>query len=417
MTYHRGNRPPQPAPSANRTAGKLPLEVGFDASASHDPDGGPLRFTWDFGDGKMAEGMKAAHAFTTAGVWPVTLTVTDAQGAAATAVVNIAAGNQAPQVKFTAPLDGGFVEGKEIAWSVSATDDEDGAVPLERLLIQLEKRDRAAMDEVHPGLALMKRTTCFACHNATDQSAGPSYTAVAAKYAADSGVRSKLQAKIITGGAGVWGTLPMPPHPQHTTEEAALMVDWVLSLAQRQITTLPPTAEGKALVPETRGGFGRPDNIVMLLSASTTDKGAGVLPPLRGSAEVILRSRRQRAACFDKSENAAAQDNLDQGGLVARIQPGGWIAFDRIRLQDFGQLKLSAWPQGGAPLTVRILAGDLELAKKVLSPGPAASRQPQEVLFPMPPANADAAPQQVRVQFDAPEGSVLDVMWVEFKRQ
>jgi cytochrome c len=329
-------------------------------------------------------------------------------------VVNIAAGNEAPQVNFIAPLDGGFVEGKEIAWSVVATDAEDGAVPVERLLIQLEKRDRAAMEEAHPGLALMKRTTCFACHNATDQSAGPAYTAVAAKYAADSGARARLQAKIISGGGGVWGALPMPPHPQHTPQEAALMVDWVLSLAQRQIITLPATREGKAPVPQARGGFGRADNTVMVLTASTTDNGAGGLPPLRGSAEVMLRSRRQRAACFDHSENAAAQDNLDQGGLVARIQPGGWIAFDRIRLQDFGRIKLSAWPQGPAPLTATILAGDLELAKNNLPPGPAASRQPPEFLFPMPSGKPDSAPQQVRVKLDGPAGGVLDVMWVEF---
>ena len=232
-------------------------------------------------------------------------------------------------------------------------DAEDGKVPEERLLIQMEKRDRAAAEDLHPGLALMKRTTCFACHSATEKSAGPPYSAVAAKYSADAGAREKLQAKIISGGGGVWGPLPMPPHPQHTPAEAALMVDWVLSLAQRQIITLPATAEGKAAVPDTKGGFGRTDNTVMVLTASTTDKGAGVLPPLRGSTEVMLRNRRQRAACFDRSEKAAAQDNLDQGGLVARIQPGGWIGFDRIRLQDFARIKLSAWPQGDAPLTVR----------------------------------------------------------------
>ena len=281
MIYHRGNRPPQALFSTNRTAGKLPLEVAFDAADSRDADGGELKFAWDFGDGKKSTGAKAAHVFANAGVWPVTLTVTDSQGAATTAVTNIAAGNEAPQVKFATPLDGGFIEGKELAWSVNATDAEDGAVPPERLLIQLEKRDRAATHAVHPGLALMKRTTCFACHNATEQSAGPPYAVIAAKYALDSGAREKLQAKVISGGTGVWGTLPMPPHPQHTPAEAALMVDWVLSLAQRQITTLPPAADGKAAVPEARGGFGRADNTVMLLTASTTDKGAGVLPPLR----------------------------------------------------------------------------------------------------------------------------------------
>ena len=417
VTYRRGNRPPLAVLSANRTDGKLPLEVAFNASASRDPDGGELKFAFDFGDGKNAQGAKAVHVFTMAGVWPVTLAVTDAQGATAKSLVTIAAGNEAPQVKFTTPLDGGFLEGKEIAWRVRAVDAEDGAVPEDRLLIQIEKRDRAAAEDPHPGFAMMKRTTCFACHSATEKSAGPPYAAVAAKYCGDVGAREKLQAKIISGSVGVWGTLPMPPHPQHTPAEATLMVDWILSLAQRQITTLPATAEGKAAVPETRGGFGRADNTVMVLTASTTDKGAGVLPPLQGSDEVTVRSRRQRAACFDHSEKAAAQDNLDQGGLVARIQPGGWIGFDRIRLQDFARIKLNGWPQGDAPLTVRIFAGDTELASQALPPGPPASRQPQDFVFPMPSANADKAPQQVRVKMDGPSGNILDIMWVEFLRR
>ncbi|MDB6172110.1 MAG: hypothetical protein JWL59_1421 [Chthoniobacteraceae bacterium] len=417
VIYRRGNRPPHPVLSANRTDGGLPLEVTFDASGSHDADRGELKFAFDFGDGKSAQGAKATHVFTTAGVWPVTLTVTDPEGAAATSAVTIAAGNEAPQVKFIAPLDGGFLEGKEVGWNVSAVDAEDGALPAERLLIQMEKRDRAQAEEMHPGLALMKRTTCFACHNATDPSAGPAYVAVAAKYSADPGAREKLQAKIINGGAGVWGPLPMPPHPQHTPAEAALMVDWILSLSQRQIIKLRHDAEGKAVVPMSPGGWGRADNTVIFLTASATDNGAGALPALRGSAEVVLRSRRQRAACFDHGENAAAQDNLDQGGLVARIQPGGWIGFDRIRLQEFGQLKLTAWPQGGAPLTVSILAGDLELVHQELPPVPASGRQPREFLFPMPSATTSGAPQQVRVKMDGPAGSVLDIMWVEFQRK
>ncbi len=414
VIYRRGNRAPVAVMSPSRTAGKLPLEVSFDAAASWDADGGELKFNWDFGDGTMAMGPRATHTFTTAGVWPVTLTVTDSHGDAGSAMIHLAAGNEAPQVTFSSPQDGGFLKGKEIAWQVGAVDAEDGVVPADRLLIQLEKRDRAPTREDHPGLALMKRTTCFACHNAAEASAGPSYAAIAEKYQNDPAAGSNLQSRIISGGAGVWGTLPMPPHPQHTPAEAALMVDWVLSLAQRQISTLPSSAEGKAPVPESRGGFGRADNTVMVLTATTTDQGAGSLPPLRGAAEITLRSRRQRAACFDYHENAAAQDNLEQGGLVARIQPGGWIGFDRLRLQDFGSVKLSGWPQGRLSLTVSILAGGRELARQNLPPGPASSRQPGDFLFAMPPADPHGLPQQVRVKLDGPEGSIMDVMWLEF---
>ncbi len=102
---------------------------------------------------------------------------------------------------------------------------------------------------------------------------------------------------------------------------------------------------------------------------------------------------------------------------MARIHPGGWIGFDRIRLQDFGSIKLTAWPQGDAPLTVSISAGGRELARQTLPPGPAASRPPPEFVFPMPSATATGPPQQVRIKLEGPAGSVLEVMWVEFQRR
>lgn len=205
----------------------------------------------------------------------------------------------------------------------------------------------------------------------------------------------------------------MPPHPQHTPDEAAQMVDWVLGLAGRPIQNLPSTSSGRASVPPNRQGFGQTDNTVVILRASTKDQGVGPLPALQGGTEIMLRSRRQRAACFDQSDLAAAQANLDQGGLVARIQPGGWIGFDHMRLQDCSQIKLTGWPQGNEPLTISVLAGEKEIARQAVTPG-AGNKPSREILFPIPSLSADAAPQQVRVKMDGPAGSVLDVMWVEF---
>jgi cytochrome c len=414
IIYRRGNRPPQAIVRTNLNAGKLPLEITFDAAESRDADGDTLTYSWDFGDGKSGDGNKVMHRFTTAGQFTVTLSVKDAQGASDKASVTIAAGNEPPQITFATPRDGGFLDGLELAWQVSATDAEDGAIPAERLFIQLEKRNRAAAEDQHPGLALMKRTTCFACHNATEQSAGPAYSAVAAKYASDTTAREKLSAKILSGGSGVWGQLPMPPHPQHTAAEAAQMVDWVLGLAGRPIQNLPSTSSGKATIPANKQGFGQADNTVMILRATTKDAGAGPLPALQGSTEIMVRSRRQRAAFYDQGELATTQDNLDQGGLVARIQPGGWISFEHIRVQDCGQIKLTCWPQGNESLTVSIFAGEKEIVRQVVTPA-AGNKPPQEILFRLPSLPAAAAPQQVRIKMDGPAGSVLDLMWVEFQ--
>lgn len=70
------------APPARVAAGEL---ARFDASASTDPDGGPLTFRWSFGDGGLADGVTASHPFAAAGLYRVDLVVTDATGATGTA--------------------------------------------------------------------------------------------------------------------------------------------------------------------------------------------------------------------------------------------------------------------------------------------------------------------------------------------
>jgi PKD repeat protein len=54
----------------------------FDASASSDPDGDPLQFVWDFGDGTKASGEKVFHLFERPGNYRVTLTANDNKGSA-----------------------------------------------------------------------------------------------------------------------------------------------------------------------------------------------------------------------------------------------------------------------------------------------------------------------------------------------
>ena len=84
------------------------------------------------------------------------------------------------------------------------------------------------LDRDHPGAKLIARTTCLACHMTKQKSIGPTYRDVARKYAEDPKGRDTLAAKILSGGVGVWGPVPMPPHPQHNIEETQQMVDAIL---------------------------------------------------------------------------------------------------------------------------------------------------------------------------------------------
>lgn len=77
------NALPEPQATAIPAHGPAPLTVGLDASGSLDPDGAITRYEWDFGDGQRDVGVSVRHEYTEPGVYTVTLTVTDDDGATA----------------------------------------------------------------------------------------------------------------------------------------------------------------------------------------------------------------------------------------------------------------------------------------------------------------------------------------------
>ena len=85
------------------------------------------------------------------------------------------------------------------------------------------------------GLELIGASDCTTCHRlhkaAAGAAIGPSYSEVAAKYspAADTTV-DRLVKKIISGGSGVWGAIPMTPHPALAQADVKEMVTYILSL-------------------------------------------------------------------------------------------------------------------------------------------------------------------------------------------
>ncbi len=78
--------------------------------------------------------------------------------------------------------------------------------------------------------ALATSKNCMACHSVDKKLVGPAFKDVAAKYAGQAGAADKLAAKIVKGGSGVWGPVPMPANAQVNDAEAKKLADWVLSL-------------------------------------------------------------------------------------------------------------------------------------------------------------------------------------------
>ena len=77
---------------------------------------------------------------------------------------------------------------------------------------------------------LAQKKNCMACHAVDKKLVGPAYKDVAAKYAGQKDAVDMLSAKVIKGGSGVWGPIPMPANPQVSEAEAKQLVQWILSL-------------------------------------------------------------------------------------------------------------------------------------------------------------------------------------------
>lgn len=77
--------------------------------------------------------------------------------------------------------------------------------------------------------ALATAKNCMACHAVDKKLVGPSYKDVAAKYAGQKDAVDKLAVKVIKGGSGAWGPVPMPANPQVSDAEAKKLVAWILT--------------------------------------------------------------------------------------------------------------------------------------------------------------------------------------------
>lgn len=80
------------------------------------------------------------------------------------------------------------------------------------------------------GLELIGKSDCLTCHKVNEASVGPAYSLVAARYAGNQTGQDSLVNKIIKGGAGNWGAVPMMAHPNLAPEDVKKMVAYVMSL-------------------------------------------------------------------------------------------------------------------------------------------------------------------------------------------
>ena len=93
--------------------------------------------------------------------------------------------------------------------------------------------DLSANPDYQKGLALIAGSDCLTCHKVGEKLTGPAYRDVANKYENTEANITMLAGKIIKGGQGVWGTIPMTPHAQLSQADAEQMVKYILLLRNK----------------------------------------------------------------------------------------------------------------------------------------------------------------------------------------
>jgi cytochrome c len=77
--------------------------------------------------------------------------------------------------------------------------------------------------------ALAQKSGCMACHKVEGKLVGPGYKEVAAKYKGNNKAEAMLIEKVTKGGAGAWGTIPMPPNAKVAAADMKTLVKWILA--------------------------------------------------------------------------------------------------------------------------------------------------------------------------------------------
>lgn len=99
-----------------------------------------------------------------------------------------------------------------------------------RTLVLLLAVSAAAPAQLGTGEQLVQKNDCGSCHATAKQLVGPSYAAIAKKYAGQADATARLASRIRAGGSGNWGDVAMTPHPDLKDAEARQMVAWILSV-------------------------------------------------------------------------------------------------------------------------------------------------------------------------------------------
>ncbi|WPP51601.1 PQQ-dependent sugar dehydrogenase [Catalinimonas niigatensis] len=408
IEYAEGNRKPVASIAADQKAGAAPLTVQFSAIQSFDYDtDDALSYAWSFTDDETQAGeAETSFTFEEPGVYHPTLKVTDKAGKTSTAQIEIRVGNAAPLIEIA--MNGNqtfFYDDEALDYQIQVSDAEDGftldgGIAPENVRVHFdylqESKDLALLGAnamVSPflkGKNLIDGSDCKSCHALDQTSIGPSYQDVAERYHEEEGAIDMLATKIITGGNGNWGHSLMAAHPQHTQEETAEMVKYILSLADEDQAISGSMPMQGSLKLNHHHGKGEEGSYY--LTVNYTDRGANDMPPLSTRKMITLRHPRVQAEAYEDFSKAERQrPNGGDFAYVSGLQNGSYLGFSDIDLTDIAAIDFHVAVAEGGTVEVRLDEPDGPKVAEVDIPARGNGREFQTFTAPV-----DAAPVETK---------------------
>jgi len=209
--------------------------------------------------------------------------------------------NTAPAIKIINPKNKAVVNAAvPLNYSVTVSDKEDGdskydEINIKEVLLQVTYfKDTSTLAAVMKepvqkdaaGLAAIRTSNCFNCHNFNNKLTGPSFNEIGKKYTSNTASIALLQKHILEGSTGVWGNVSMPSHPELNKEQAVNMVQWILQITADTNTDYYIGTTGSFQMPANKKG-------AYLLTASYTDHGLDndVAQRLKGEDRIVIYSK------------------------------------------------------------------------------------------------------------------------------
>jgi cytochrome c len=153
---------------------------------------------------------------------------------------------------------------------------------------------------------------------------------IAEKYRNQNGATEVTIQRVINGSTGVWGQLPMLPHPQHSAEEVGIMVQWIFSLKKDAgVPMRLPGLSGEISMPTAA------DVSSVLLEASYTDLGREPAGAITTRTTIHLLARRIEAETSEASEGITVRQQGEASGkLCLKVVAGSGVKIPDLNIND-----------------------------------------------------------------------------------